>query len=535
MTEKEQKGSKKREWIKNIAIIFLTIMLILTFFSNTIMNYSLPQVATQYVTSGSVSSQIRGSGTIEAVDPYNVVVNESRVIKSVAVKMDEYVEKGDVIYYLEDKESQELAEAKKALAEAELSYEKAVLNGGLTRSEVAEIELGRVATLEQSQAQLEEADKKIEELEHTVNVHQANVNAIQAQIDTLSSTNINVSAESAALAQAEMNLNNAKAQMSQAQNAYDVVEGLPDDDSRKTEALNNLITAQNRVAELTAVVDNARVQLELASGSTEISERIAELSRQKVGENNALSAAKINLEEAISDKNEMLEEILNKMDIANAYQELQDREAEVARLRANSVGATVTAPVSGTITGLTYAAGETTMAGEAAAVIQMNGKGYTMQISVNNRQASSVKVGDPVELQNAWYYNDVAIVLTAIRNDKNNPGQNKLLVFDVQGESLVPGQTLSIAIGQKSVYYDYVVPNSAIREDNNGKFILIVESKFAPFGNRYVAQRVDVEVLAADDTQSAIKAGLEGYEYVITTSTAPIKAGDQIRLTEEMY
>lgn len=155
MTEKEQKGSKKREWIKNIAIIFLTIMLILTFFSNTIMNYSLPQVATQYVTSGSVSSQIRGSGTIEAVDPYNVVVNESRVIKSVAVKMDEYVEKGDVIYYLEDKESQELEEAKKALAEAELSYEKAVLNGGLTRSEVAEIELGRVATLEQSQAQLE--------------------------------------------------------------------------------------------------------------------------------------------------------------------------------------------------------------------------------------------------------------------------------------------------------------------------------------------------------------------------------------------
>lgn len=36
---------KRREWIKNAAIVFLVIMLILTFFSNTIMNYSLPEVA----------------------------------------------------------------------------------------------------------------------------------------------------------------------------------------------------------------------------------------------------------------------------------------------------------------------------------------------------------------------------------------------------------------------------------------------------------------------------------------------------------
>ena len=41
---------KRREWIKNAAIVFLVIMLILTFFSNTIMNYSLPEVATQTVT-----------------------------------------------------------------------------------------------------------------------------------------------------------------------------------------------------------------------------------------------------------------------------------------------------------------------------------------------------------------------------------------------------------------------------------------------------------------------------------------------------
>ena len=33
---------KKREWVKTVAIIFLAVMLVLTFFSNTIMNHSLP-------------------------------------------------------------------------------------------------------------------------------------------------------------------------------------------------------------------------------------------------------------------------------------------------------------------------------------------------------------------------------------------------------------------------------------------------------------------------------------------------------------
>lgn len=534
MIENEQKGSRKREWIKNIAIIFLAVMLVLTFFSNTIMNYSLPQVATQYVMSGSISAQIRGTGIVEAVDPYNVVVDESRVISSVAVKTESYVEKGDVLYYLEDKESVELETAREELAAADLAYEKAVLNGGLTRAEVQAIENGEIETLEESQARLEAADSKIEELQGTVDTHQANVNSLQAQIDTLASTNIDATAETNALAQAEVNLNNGNAELAQAQIAYDAVKNLPDDNQSKIDAHTKLIEAQNKAAQLTAAVNNAKVALELKTGSTEITNKIAALSRQKVTESNSLAAAQTNLDNAIAEKDEMLKDILTKMDIADAYQSLKDKEAEVAELEANSVGASITAPVSGTVTSLSYVAGETTVAGDPAAVIQIDGKGYTMTISVSNKQAATVKVGDPVELQNAWYYGDVSANLVAIRNDRDNPGQNKILEFELTGDSLVPGQSLSVSVGQKSMNYDLIVPNSAIREDNNGKFILIVESKFAPFGNRYVAQRVDIEVVASDDTQSAIKGGLYGYEYVITTSTKPIESGDQVRLSEEM-
>ena len=123
----ENEGKKRREWVKNVAIVFLAIMLILTFFSNTIMNYSLPEVATQYVQSGTITAKVRGTGNVEATDPYSVVVKDTRVIASVAVKQGDVVEKDQVLYYLEDKESDELKQAETELADLELNYMKGLL------------------------------------------------------------------------------------------------------------------------------------------------------------------------------------------------------------------------------------------------------------------------------------------------------------------------------------------------------------------------------------------------------------------------
>ena len=77
-----------------------------------------------------------------------------------------------------------------------------------------------------------------------------------------------------------------------------------------------------------------------------------------------------------------------------------------------------------------------------------------------------------------------------------------------------------------------IVPNSAIREDNNGKFILVVEQSASPLGNRYKAVRADVQVVASDETQSAITGGIYGWEPVITTSTKPVEEGQLVRLPD---
>ena len=164
--------------------------------------------------------------------------------------------------------------------------------------------------------------------------------------------------------------------------------------------------------------------------------------------------------------------------------------------------------------------------------MQPEGKGYTLSFSVTNQQAQRVSVGDQAELVNAWRYDDIQVTLASIKPDPNNPGQNKLLTFDVTGESVIAGQSLNVSVGQKSANYDMTVPNSAIREDTNGKFILVITSKSSPIGTRYFASRVDVEVLASDDTKSAISGAVESYSYVITTSTKPVEAGKQVRLAD---
>ena len=102
-------------------------MLVLTFFSNTILNYSLPEVAVQYPMYGTISSRIRGQGTVTANQTYQVYFDESRIIQSVEARRGEMIQKGAVIYHLEDAPSDELNNAMNALTTMYVNYKRALM------------------------------------------------------------------------------------------------------------------------------------------------------------------------------------------------------------------------------------------------------------------------------------------------------------------------------------------------------------------------------------------------------------------------
>lgn len=654
----EIEGKKRREWVKNAAIVFLTIMLLLTFFSNTIMNYSLPEVATAYVQRGSITAKVRGTGNVEATDPYKVMAKESRVIASVAVKQGDQVEKDQVLYYLEDAESDELKKAENELEELELTYMKGLFGGTVSPEVINKVASGNTDTfasyqamvtdmqnrLKAAETRVQECQKAVEDvtLQSTISTNDAGVStisdelskdkattdlakaekeferhkaerigALNAQIDeikkqisdlqvlilngtteiesgttgTASGATFDLQAKKDA-ALTELNnklgalnsgigtsfasaseayawskntdwnqLNNdqlvalqqflaAYADYNEYSTNLNDVSLIASNEEKLAQKENELAALQGKLAEVNAItvsssqsVQDAQNKLNQANRNiieiTNANKQSAAAYQNRLANANAaLKNAQAVYELLKAEQTKLAADINAQLDLTKTNQDIAEKKEEIAKLKERSMGAAIKSPVAGTITSLAYAAGETTKPEEAVAVIQVEGKGFTLSISVTNEQAKKVQVGDTAELQNAWYYDDVKAILKSIKPDPDNPGQKKLLVFDVTGSSIQDGQALNISVGQRSAEYELVVPNSAVREDNNGKFILIVESKSSPLGNRYIATRVDVEVLASDDNNSAISAGLYGYEYVITTSTKPVEAGKQVRLNE---
>lgn len=547
-----ENGTKRREWVKTAAIIFLSVLLVLTFFSNTIMNYSLPEVAAQYVQSGSITAKIRGTGTIESGDPYEIEVQESRKVQSVAVRQGDLVQKGDVILYLADAESDELVAARTALETAQDAYDLALLSADVNNS-VIQGANGDTTTTGYRQ-QITNAQNAVAAEQKKVDEWQKKYDEISVKISTLPSNTANITNETKNYNAKKTALENANFNLIAAENELKRISALLENAEDERDSLsvtpgdallNNIsqLTAQKKSAELTVLnaqttVNNAELEFKKAETALEnkkaqgdTSGDAASLQRQQSILTANLDAAKKGLAEKQEELTTLTTNINLTLNLQNLYEAVTDAQAEVDKQLAKSVNATVVADISGTVTSVNVTAGQTTAPGNPVAVLQPEGQGYTMSFSVTNEQAKRLSVGDKADLVNAWRYDDIDVTLKSIKPDKTEPGQKKLLTFDVKGD-VIAGQTLNVSVGQKSADYDLIVPNSAIREDNNGKFILIVETKSSPLGNRFVATRVDVQVVASDDTKSAITGALYGYEFVITTSTQPVEAGQLVRMAE---
>lgn len=566
----ENGGKKRREWVKNAAIIFLSVMLVLTFFSNTFMNYSLPEVAAQYVQSGTITAKIRGTGTVESGDPYNVKISETRTISSVLVKTGDKVEKGDPLFLLEDKESKELTDAQAALDKAMLDFELALLSGDISNSTFQNVQNGNVASIntyqsrivaaeaeiDRWQKQVDEATNAINQLKTAqVNVdaggtpdtgsEQNKVNAAQAALnsDEVKIAKDKISEWQAAQATCQATIDKYNENIASSVSGNGFVNQVTEDEYQL--ALKNREQYQSLINERQAFINNnpdkVKAYDEKVKALADANKALADKQNSKENSTNSLTVQtqnwqteldkrNIQLKAAQDTKEQLLKDISTELNLDYQLDSLQKQRDDIAKLQENAVGASIEAPISGTITSVTVKAGDEAQPDTALVTMQPEGKGFTMSFSVTNDQAKRLSVGDKADLVNSWRYSNMDITLASIKPDTTDPGQKKLLTFDITGDEVTPGQSLNVSVGQKSANYDLIVPNSAIREDSNGKFILIVESKSSPLGNRYVATRVDVEVLASDDTQSAVSGALYGYEFVITTSTQPVEAGKLVRL-----
>ena len=567
-----ENGTKRREWVKNAMIVFLTVMLLLTFFSNTIMNYSLPEVAAQYIQSGTITAKIRGTGTVESGDPYNIQAKETRTVESVLVRAGDTVQKGDVLFVLADKESEELKAAQDALESSLLDFELQILSGNVSNSVINNVQNGKVSSVSTYQSQIVAAEAEIEKWEKDIEDIELAISQLNALKGQLAVSTPDTGEEEKALAKAQDDCDKDqygqalarvaawKTEIEQYQvtidtyEKYNTVEEVSGNEAsglkvsveqynealvKKNDRLRLIeqekvilddMSAKENYEKLEKALDEAKTNLTNKQNSVDAQSN--SVSVQLTNWNLELTDKQKKLSDATDAKNQLLSDIAAELNLGSKMDRINEQRETIAELQANAMGATIEAPISGTISSIGITAGQDMTAGSTIATMQPEGKGFTMSFSVTNDQAKRLSPGVQAELVNSWRYDDVVVTLSKIKPDTSDPAQKKLLEFTVTG-SVVDGQTLNVSVGDKSANYDMIVPNSAIREDNNGKFILIVETKSSPLGNRYKASRVDVEVLASDDTKSAISGAVYGYEFVITTSNKPVEAGQLIRLADQ--
>lgn len=637
--------SPRKEVIKNIAIVFLAVLLVLTFFSNTFMNYTLPQVSAVYVSQGTISEQIRGSGTVEAAESYEVKFDQTRTVKSVAVKTGQTINAGDTLFELEDSDSDELTQAQKDLEDKELDYKKAVLaqsdsskyQSDYLEIQKAEKELSELQakyqaalagtdplssalndynslksrsdkltkekedlnnqlsavnadtsddminltgeyydTLRADKDRVTELEKKVETAQSDYDELSKDVGADTDYASKIEETRKSIESATVELNQLYISLYNAKAdddttsisasiatkslEIDQLQRdlsnylAKSTTSGvlktkLKNAESTLNKAKKNLNSAKDTLSndvrtiklEIKAKLDKVTAELDdvtlkltnagtakddaTAAGYLSASQLELKISEQKDTVDNLYAALEIK-KQTDSVTNES-----NQLDLEAKKKDIERQKEKVEKLKSEAFDAVVTAKMGGTVESVSVTAGSEVAAGTVAAVISVSDLGYTVSFSVKNDQAKKVKVGDKAEIT-SWYWGDsFSATLSEVKTDTANPQTQKTLVFNVTGSDISTGQTITLSMGSKGQPYSAVVPNAAVREDSNGKFVLVMEAKSSPLGNRYKAVRYDIEVLAKDDNNTAVN-GLMGSEYVITTSTKPIQAGDQVRPAE---
>lgn len=568
---------RKRELIKTILIIFLAALLLLTFFSNTIMNKSLSQITTERTTSGKLTERLRGSGLVLSNQSYGVTVDGNKIIDTIMVKSGQEVEKGDVLLTVGTGESEELNAAIETLETLELEYNKALLapdadytseNQAIknAREDLSEAIRKRDEAAEnQGNIQAEKDSYKENKAKlNSLTKLQTKLSAIISAIDSdeymgapveytgelidlksaaedaeklyqeklgvytamlSGSSEDEEEAEAAPTAVSPEEIANAKNEAELAETARN--DALTAYDTRKSELRNEysiqLTNAENEIEYYTGLVEEYESGMGSEGMTLEVLEEDVK-AKQRTLEDLIAQLAKTQKDDANQDK-------LDNLSLEAMKKDVEKAKKKVEELKKENETTEITAKHSGIVSSVNAKAGDETVPDMEIITIDISSEGYTVEIIVDGEKTRKIKKGVEAEVINNWSGN-VQAVLTNIKNDSTPNSKNRILVFTITGD-VESGTNLDLSIPCGSGNYDTIVPKSAVYTDNKGSFVLTVQSKSSPLGNRYYAQRIPVEVISSDEVSSAVSGSINYGDYVIVAASKPVSPGDQVRMKDE--
>lgn len=587
------KGSARRSRVVKAMVAFVAVLALLTFFSNTLMNLTIPKVMGAYASRGNLSYSNSARGTITVENQTEVKGLEGRTVDQVKVTNYDTVQAGDTILTLKPIEESEDLQSKRDrlkqlerdaeydsrtdnttdftsyydsinMAKATLSDAEDTLYAVQNKDEVEEENkqiINEESVKEVSlEATVTEAAKTVEDIQKQIDAIDASIAPLQAQIDVYTALgtptptprpDVPETTEPAATEPETPVPEGATATPTPSPSpapAYDE-DGLDPTsptyemeklmlkirqyEDQKTALQSQLESAQTRLDEASAEL--AECQGKIKDAQAEI-DALKQLPSEAAAQNAVTTARN-----AVNTAQKALSDAQTAAGITEdkARDTAEDREEEIAKLKKQieelEKQAKVTeikAPVGGYIYNITVASGDALTAKTFVTyIIPETDRVCSVSFKFSSQAAQSIQVGMDLEITSGFIQ---GCTVQSIKPDPDNPRANKIVKCMVAGNDAWPGEEITVNAGRGNDNYKCVVPSSAVSEDNNGHFVYVIVGSSTPLGDKYTVKRVDVSIEATDGAATAIKGeGLDKYDVMIVVrAEKPLEDGQRVRLED---
>ena len=489
-------------WLKGLAGLF-AVMLVFTIASRVVASITVPQVTASAPSSGKIEHTVMASGTVEAGGEKAIVTEEGILVAQVNVHTGESIGEGETLFAL-DMDSLE-----DQIYELQNQIKKLQLENDSLKKNKAQADAKQQLELKRAQEDYEETIAK-----NTVSDGKAN-EALQKAADAESQAEKELnSAKDAAAAEQSKDTADQTGEAEKKDTNSTITQKLQQLEEAVQEKQNTYDTIQAKVTEKQAALDSASVALEEKQEQLESNTSTAEDAKkaaERAVEDAGLSADIDHTQEINAISLEQFQKQLEKL------KTLKQQNGEI------------TAPSSGIITKVCVETGQKTT--DTAAVVmsdEQSGLFFTTTTDSKNREYLSV--GDNATITGVGKEtSDCSIVSLETSKD----GSSIKVSIAMQGDDFLPGESAQMTATRKSESYDYLVPVTAVWQENNKAYVLLLETENTVLGEQYIARKAEVQILDKNSSYAAVSGNsLSADCQIITDSDRTVGNGDVVRMTE---
>ncbi|MBR4948951.1 MAG: hypothetical protein IKZ29_10375 [Clostridiales bacterium] len=570
------KGSRRRAKVIKAMIAFVIILALLTFFSNTIMNLTIPKVMGTYASRGNLSYSNSARGQITVDNQTEVKGLDGRTVEQVMVTNYDIVQKGDTICTLKTMEDSEELQSKRdqlqtleRTAELEgrkpsnqpdyssyydtinmcketLSAAKDTLSKVRNKSSVESTnraiideESVKVVSLK---ASVDAAAKTVEDLKKDIDAIDAAIAPLQSQIEVYKALGTPTPTPTPGpgdpvttpdpsyvpnLDGDGLDKNSPTYEMDK------LLFKINQYEEQKTALKSQLSSAQDRLDDASAAL--AECQGKIDEAQAEI-DSLATLPTETAAQN-AVTAAQNALNQAqksLSDQqiNDGITRDQAQDDIDKRNKDIEKLKKEIAEMEAMSLIKEIKAPASGYIYNISIAKDDVLTAKQVITyILPETDRACSVTFSFSAQAAQNIYIGMDLEVTSGFIE---GCTVASMKPDPNDPRGTRLVKCIIEGNDAWPGEEITVNAGKGNDNYKCVVPASAVNQDNSNDFVYVIEGSSTPLGDKYTVKRVDVTIEATDGMVTAIKGeGLDKYDVMIVyRSEKPLEDGQRVRLED---